>query len=94
MRDYLEDDVVFLQDVQSEIGRARKKFPENKHKLAALMEEVGELANAMLEHDTANPDVHVFPVSVNDIWDEAVQVAAMAARVAIEGDASFRHGGS
>lgn len=77
----------FLVATAEEIEFAREKFPSNKHQLAALGEEVGELCNAMLEHDNGNP-----LGSVEHIVAEAIQVAAMAARVALEGDASFKHG--
>ena len=41
----------FLMEVEFEVERARKKFPSNEHLLAALMEEVGELAKAHLENE-------------------------------------------
>ena len=69
---------VFSEEVVSEVLRAEAKFRYPNPNLAALMEEVGELARAMLEK---KPDSH--------IWQEAVQVAAMAARCAIEGDPQF-----
>ncbi len=77
----------FLVATAEEIDAAQEKFPSNKHQLAALGEEVGELFNAMLEYDSGNPTV-----DVEHIVAEAIQVAAMAARVALEGDASFKHG--
>lgn len=76
----------FLADVAAEVARARRLFPENRHMLAALHEEAGELANALIEHDGDNPTA---PAAT--IWKEAVQVAVMAMRVATEGDASFRY---
>lgn len=72
----------FLQAVRAEWWRAHEKFPENKHVNAALVEEVGEVSNALLENAYGNKqDWHVYA--------EAVQVATMAARIAIDGDASF-----
>lgn len=60
--------------IQAELARARRKFPSSEGSLAALTEEVGELAKAVLDE------------SRDRIIAEAVQVAAMAIRVAIEGD--------
>ena len=68
----------FLLEVQREIERARTKFPYPAGSMTALTEEVGELAKALLDED----------------WDfvkaEAIQVACMAARVAVEGDPTLR----
>lgn len=64
----------FLEQVKEELKRARAKFPSSRHSMTALMEEVGELAKAMLDE------------SPERVYAEAVQVAAMAARVAEEGD--------
>jgi len=65
-------------NLQSEVARARSKFPNNHHLLAALMEEVGELAQAMLQQ-----------LPREQIEKEALQVACVAVRIAEEGDASF-----
>lgn len=62
------------QEIVDEVIRARSMFPQPNALLAALMEEVGELAEALLEKDT------------DEIRKEAVQVAAMAIRIATEGD--------
>lgn len=64
--------------ISKEIGRARTKFPHNRHLLAALIEEVGELAQAILQ---AKPD--------EEIRKEAIQVCAVAIRIIKEGDADF-----
>ena len=68
---------VFLSDVHVEVRRARQKFPGDDATLAALTEEVGELAKAMLGE------------SQHAIYKEAVQVAAMAVRCALDGDATL-----
>lgn len=65
---------LFLTDVQQELYRARVKFPHSGAAAVALMEEVGELAKALLQE------------SQESIYAEALQVAAMAARCALEGD--------
>ena len=75
-------DEQFIQDVIAEIARARAKFPGNSIMLVALMEEVGELAQAAL---------HIREDKHNEwgrVHEEAVQVAVMAMRMATEGDAS------
>lgn len=71
-----------IELVELEIQDARRKFPSNKQRLAALVEEVGELANALLEYDRGKK-------TREDVISEAVQVAAMAVRVAEEGSAEF-----
>ena len=76
-------DGMVITMICDELIAARKAFPENTHKLAALMEEVGELAQAMMEHDRK------LGTSVHEVLREAVQAAAMAIRVAVEGDDNF-----
>ena len=67
-----------LDLIAEEVLRARTKFPGNEHLLAALTEEVGELAQAMLQAKPRGEQVK-----------EAVQVACVAVRIIEEGDASF-----
>ena len=67
----------FLNDMTDELKSARRKFPSSDAAMVALVEEVGELAKAMLEEST------------DRVWAEAVQVAAMACRVASEGDSTL-----
>ena len=64
----------FFETALSEVSNAQEKFPDPSGNMAALMEEVGELAKAMLEEPQEN------------VWIEAFQVAAMACRIACEGD--------
>lgn len=68
-----------LSLVEEEVRRSRQKFPGNEHMLAALVEEVGEVARALLESKPRS-----------DVVSEAVQVAATAVRLIEEGDADFR----
>jgi len=73
-------DDTFISDVLVEIDKARAKFPAPNPTIAALTEEVGELAQAML---------HIREGKSKDWWrvhKEAVQVAVMAMRAATEGD--------
>lgn len=71
-----EHDALFIRAMEAELARARNKFPESRLTGLALMEEVGELAKAMLSESRGR------------VWSEAVQVAVMAARVALDGDLS------
>lgn len=74
----------FLDNVRSEIVRAQTKFPENKFLVAALSEETGELANALLEFEYGNrPAIGVY--------HEAIQVCAVAIRIALEGSDEFSY---
>lgn len=70
------DTEAFLVAVRAELARARAKFPSAEISAVALMEEVGELARALLEE------------SRERVTEEAVQVAAMACRVAYDWDPS------
>lgn len=79
-RQFEAADELFVQSMMSEVTRARTKFPGPNPTIAALTEEVGELAKAML---------HIREGKHRDwqrVWDEAVQVAVMAMRAATEGD--------
>lgn len=75
-------DEYFTLSVASELRRAREKFPSSALALAALTEEVGELAQALLKWRAGK-------LSWDAVVGEAIQVATMAQRVAVEGDASF-----
>ena len=69
-----EDDNAFLGAVRREAVKARAKSPSSTLSMTALMEEVGELANALLTKPA------------REVRAEAVQVACMAMRIATEGD--------
>lgn len=75
-------DQEFIGLVLNEVKQARRKFPDNDALNCALVEEVGELSKALMYEP------------FGCVVDEAVQVAAMACRIAIEGDptmTSFRY---
>jgi len=76
----------FMLDVLGEVKRARLLHPSNEHLLAALFEEVGEAAQALIDHDyeKATPE---------DVYKELVQSAAMCLRIAIDTDPSFLYRG-
>jgi hypothetical protein len=76
-------DGMIMKMITDEVDAAREKFPGKTHMLAALVEEVGELAQAMMEHDRQQG------TSVQEVLREAIQTAAMAVRVAAEGDDNF-----
>ncbi len=71
-----------MNDVMDELRHARTKFPGNNVwvTLAALTEEVGELNKAILEINQ-EPEKGV---TERNIREEAIQVIAMAIRVAID----------
>jgi hypothetical protein len=66
----------FMIEVAMEIDQARKQFPGDRLTTIAMVEEVGELCKAVLDQPA------------HAVREEAIQVAAMAARLAIEGDSS------
>lgn len=68
------DVAAFFAEVFAEVKSARAKFPASVGNMVALTEEVGELAKAMIDEPSER------------VRAEAVQVAAMALRVALEGD--------
>ena len=66
-----------MQALQDELAFARSRFPSNSQLMEALMEEVGEVARAVLERD------------FDHAKQEALQVACVAMRLATEGDQSW-----
>lgn len=70
--------------ISAELGYARRRFPSNKHMLAALVEEVGELAQALIDSERGKKDPR-------EVYNEAIQVAVMAIRIAEEGSAEFKY---
>ena len=78
-------DGIVITMIRGELAAARTKFPGSTHQLVALGEEFGELCQAMMEHDVDGSQSTVM------VLREAVQVAAMAIRVATEGDENFAY---
>jgi NTP pyrophosphatase (non-canonical NTP hydrolase) len=68
---------IVMTEIAAELARARAKFPGANVTMLALMEEVGELAKATFEESRAA------------VRKEAVQVAVMAIRVILDGDATL-----
>lgn len=79
-----QDGLVFTM-IKEELIAARAAFPTSLYRLTALTEEVGELSKAMMEHSLD------LGTSAPQILREAVQVACMAIRVAVEGDSDFTY---
>lgn len=75
-----------IRGILQELIEARDKYPEDVHTLAALMREVGTLSDVMIGFDRNREGV-----TQQDVMKEAIQVAVMAIRVAIEGDNSFAY---
>jgi predicted DNA-binding transcriptional regulator AlpA len=73
----LVTDESFIRLVMAEVSRARQKHPsEGNPLMAALTEEVGEVAKALLDEPWLR------------VVEEAVQVASTAMRLAVEGDST------
>ena len=71
-----------LEKLRAEMERSRRLHGGNAKMIPALAEEVGEMCNALLEHERGNK-------TAQDVFDEAIQVAATALRIAEEGDRDF-----
>ena len=78
-------DGLVMKMIQDELIAARAAFPGSTHMLCAFIEEVGELAKALMEHDRGQG------TSVQEVIREAVQCAAMSIRLAVEGDENFMY---
>ena len=65
----------FFDDVRLEHAHAVTKYPTPNKNLAALVEEVGEVARALLENKPRE-----------QLYNECVQVATMAVRIAMEAE--------
>jgi len=67
-----------MLELANEVRRAREKFPGSRFLLAALTEELGEVARALLQRQ-----------GKERVRKEALQVACVAMRLFEEGDATF-----
>lgn len=79
-----------LLDLKLEVNRANLKFPGNHHNDKALMEEVGELMKALMEQDVYDEvfaKLEAAPPKPTDadIYKEALQVACVAIKIAVDG---------
>lgn len=76
---------IYLRDVGKEYDRANKLFLGNAHNMNALTEEVGELAQALLQ---LQYEPHKGKTN-QDVVKEAIQVCAVAMKIALHGDTTF-----
>lgn len=72
-----------LTMIRDELVADRTADPGTTHRLATLMEKVGLLSTAMAQHDSG------LGTTTQEVLRAAVQVAAMAIRVATEGDGNY-----
>jgi hypothetical protein len=77
-----QSDMQFFLDVKKEVVSARSKF-SNTDLAHAFTEEFGEVIKSLLDQKQKNK------VSSEEIYKECVQAAAMAMRLALEGDPCF-----
>ncbi len=71
-----------IDDILEKLLIARTKFPSNQHMALALVEEVGEVSQALIENQRGR-QTH------RQVYRECVQAAVMAKRVATEGDSTL-----
>lgn len=76
----MDEDFLFV--VRAELGKARQKFPSENLSFVVLLEELDDLAEAILKHRAG-----LLPYK--EVVREAAQVAAMVIRVVNEVDASL-----
>lgn len=79
------DDGQMIRAIRGELQQAREAFPHTRYMLTALMEEVGELAQALMEHSRGENK------TAAEVFHEAIQVATMAIRIGTEGDSDFSY---
>lgn len=70
-------------EIDNELEKARTKFPMPNPTFVALVEEVGELAQALLKCKPGDMEC------AQRVYAEAIQCATMAIRVMEEGDRDF-----
>jgi len=78
-------DRAFLASVADSLLTARSKYPGNSGRYIALTGEAGEAFHAMQKVLTKRGSLH-------ELGEELRQVAAMACRLAVEGDAMLSQG--
>lgn len=78
---------VTIKEIVAEIAEAREKFPGPDMTFPALVEEVGEVGQALMEHQRGGMNKKTGkPFTAEDVFNECIQVATMAIRLATEGD--------
>ena len=71
-----------IRNIDVELDHARVMFPMPNPTFVALVEEVGELAQALLKCQLQR-------VETRHVYNEALQVVVMGIRIMEEGDAQF-----
>ncbi len=90
-----DKDELFIRHLREELARARSKFPDSNKTMTALTEEVGEVAKALLKiTEDGELDRHELNKRLHAVYTEAVQVATMALRLAVDGDMSNDYAGT
>jgi hypothetical protein len=79
---YMSATAFALVNLDDEITRARRAIPICEDAYAALLEELGELANALIEHKYRH-------APARNVRAEALQVACVAMRIGSEGDVAY-----
>ena len=76
---FLQDELsqLFVEHVCHEVENARRRWPGNTGRLATLTKQVSELMQALSQHKAEKGEAM-------RVWCAAVQVAAMALRLATE----------
>lgn len=73
-------------DITQELEKARAKFPGKIYTFPALIEEVGELSQALMEQSRGG---NTEQFNDNTVYKEGIQVIVMAIRLIEEGDRDF-----
>jgi len=85
-----------LKALRTELAEARRHFPTNENLLTTLVEFSDELQALMKTHDDLvtliPPPAHCRGATAAAVYSKAMQVAALAFRIAEEGDARHRYG--
>ena len=76
------DAVPILMHINAALTRSREENPANYHTTVKLTEKVGYLSSAITGHN-------VGPVDAIVVYNEAVEVAVAAIRIALDGDSDF-----
>lgn len=84
MPELTDAEAALFKEIAAELLRARSKFPAPNLNMCALTEEVGELAQALLHTRFGGRCA-----GWTNVRKEAIQVAVMAIRIALEGDPSI-----
>lgn len=77
------------EDIVRSVTAAREKWPRSRCLLEALGEEVGEVGRAAQSFELVLPEGHKKHATPSDFFNECLDVAAVATRIAIDGAAEF-----